>query len=240
MPGQTYYIKRGGKTIGPLTGGQIGGGIKKKAFKGSDRIGTAKSGDFVPLKGVYRDVVTGSWRGVPKRTNVIDPPVVEDDWLDELDTAASDSTALAPIAPKQPVYDAPAFPVTTTTPRARTPKKGTGGKFCMNCGSEIDKKAVVCVSCGVSQRGTGGSTEKSKIVAFLLAWFFGGLGLHKFYIGHPGAGLCYLLSVPIALLLAIPTLGISLILPFALVVAAGIEGIVYLLSSDESFASKCG
>jgi TM2 domain-containing membrane protein YozV len=34
---------------------------------------------------------------------------------------------------------------------------------------------------------------KSKIVAALLAFFLGGLGIHKFYLGQSGAGIIYLL-----------------------------------------------
>jgi TM2 domain-containing membrane protein YozV len=34
---------------------------------------------------------------------------------------------------------------------------------------------------------------KNKIIAALLAFFVGGLGIHKFYLGENGAGLLYLL-----------------------------------------------
>ncbi|MEZ4462632.1 MAG: TM2 domain-containing protein [bacterium] len=34
---------------------------------------------------------------------------------------------------------------------------------------------------------------KDKTTAFLLAWFLGGFGIHKFYLGENGAGLLYLL-----------------------------------------------
>lgn len=35
--------------------------------------------------------------------------------------------------------------------------------------------------------------EKSKTVAVLLAFFLGGIGVHKFYLGKTGAGALYLL-----------------------------------------------
>ncbi len=36
-------------------------------------------------------------------------------------------------------------------------------------------------------------SKKNKIVAALLAFFFGGLGIHKFYLGRVGQGILYIL-----------------------------------------------
>ncbi|WP_326586725.1 TM2 domain-containing protein [Bacillus ndiopicus] len=63
---------------------------------------------------------------------------------------------------------------------------------------------------------------KSKGLAAFLAIFFGGLGIHKFYLGRPWMGLIYLFfwwsGVPTAI-------GI-------------IEGLVYLLQSEHNFQMK--
>jgi TM2 domain-containing membrane protein YozV/cold shock CspA family protein len=69
---------------------------------------------------------------------------------------------------------------------------------------------------------------KSKIVAALLEFFLGGLGIHKFYLGCNKAGIIMLIvSILGVFLAAIPTLIIGLI--------AFIEFIVYLIKSDEEF-----
>lgn len=65
---------------------------------------------------------------------------------------------------------------------------------------------------------------KSKLVAGLLAIFLGGLGAHKFYLGKPIQGLLYLLFC----------------WTFIPGFIAFVEGIVYLASSDDSFARKYG
>ena len=37
-------------------------------------------------------------------------------------------------------------------------------------------------------------SEKSRLVAFLLCWFIGYLGVHRFYVGKVGTGVLYLLT----------------------------------------------
>lgn len=63
---------------------------------------------------------------------------------------------------------------------------------------------------------------KSKVAAGILAIFFGGLGIHKFYLGKVGMGILYLLFC----------------WTFIPEIVGFIEGIVYLCSSDESFQLK--
>ena len=62
--------------------------------------------------------------------------------------------------------------------------------FCYKCGKEIDDEAVVCVYCGVAN--TSKSKPKDKIVALLLCWFLGMVGVHKFYEGKTDMGILYL------------------------------------------------
>ena len=65
---------------------------------------------------------------------------------------------------------------------------------------------------------------KNKLAAALLAIFLGDFGAHKFYLGKPGTGLIYLLFF---------WTGIPAVIGI-------IEGILYLLSSEEDFQRKHG
>lgn len=66
--------------------------------------------------------------------------------------------------------------------------------------------------------------QKSKIIAALLAFFLGGFGIHKFYLGQIGWGIVYLLFC----------------WTFIPSIVAFIEFIIYLCTSDEDFAKKYG
>jgi TM2 domain-containing membrane protein YozV len=63
---------------------------------------------------------------------------------------------------------------------------------------------------------------KSKFVAAILAFFLGGLGIHKFYLNQSGMGLLYLLFC---------WTGIPMFIAF-------LEGIVYLVTDDQKFQRK--
>ncbi|ESQ77034.1 TM2 domain-containing protein [Asticcacaulis sp. YBE204] len=74
----------------------------------------------------------------------------------------------------------------------------------------------------------GSSSEKNKIVAALLAFFLGGLGVHKFYLGKNTAGIIMLLCTLVGwIFLLIP--------PIVVAVIAFIEFLIYLLKSDQQF-----
>ena len=66
--------------------------------------------------------------------------------------------------------------------------------------------------------------DKNRIVAAILAFFLGGFGIHKFYLGQIGLGILYL----IFFWTFIPAL------------VAFIEFFIYLCTSDEDFARKYG
>ncbi len=68
--------------------------------------------------------------------------------------------------------------------------KGNGDKFCSNCGKEINPGAAICTACGAAVRTAGlGTGEKSKLVAVLLAFFLGNIGVHDFYLGYNKNGI---------------------------------------------------
>ena len=66
--------------------------------------------------------------------------------------------------------------------------------------------------------------EKNRIVAAGLAFFLGGFGIHKFYLGQIGWGIVYLIFC----------------WTFIPAFVAFIEFIIYLCTSDEDFARKYG
>ncbi len=93
--------------------------------------------------------------------------------------------------------------------------------FCRGCGKEIHKEAAACPNCGAPQQIAG---KKSKTTAILLALFLGGFGAHKFYLGKTGMGVLYLLFF----------------WTFIPSIAALVELIIYICTSDQDFKKKYG
>jgi TM2 domain-containing membrane protein YozV len=91
--------------------------------------------------------------------------------------------------------------------------------FCRDCGAKISKTASSCPSCGAQQVSNG----RSKISAGVLAIFLGAFGFHRFYLGQ-WWGIFYLLFF----WTYIPSL-VSLV-----------EGIVFLVTSDQKWNEKYG
>lgn len=120
---------------------------------------------------------------------------------------------------------------------------------CITCGASLKPGATRCIKCGTvvevvappaqqpvqpvspqpqivyvqqTPQVQAPQSTKSKGTAALLAIFLGGLGAHKFYLGHPGWGFIYLIFC-------------WTFIPEALGI---IEGIIYLTMKDEAFAQK--
>ena len=58
--------------------------------------------------------------------------------------------------------------------------------FCSNCGKEVDDKALICVNCNCAVKNAvlKPESQKSFTSVFLLCFFLGGVGAHRFYTGH--------------------------------------------------------
>ena len=76
-----------------------------------------------------------------------------------------------------------------------------GSKYCENCGASIDTRAVICPKCGVPigpykklLETREHASDRSRLVALLFAWFFGMLGIHRFYVNRVGSGILWLLT----------------------------------------------
>lgn len=110
------------------------------------------------------------------------------------------------------------------------PQKAPDEKYCSECGAIIKARAEICPKCGVRQFAppniltTLAPNGKSKLAAALFAFFLGGLGIHKFYLGRIGWGIVYLLFC----------------WTFIPAIVALIEGILLLVMSDDEFNRKYG
>lgn len=111
-----------------------------------------------------------------------------------------------------------------------TRNKALDEKFCSDCGETIKAKAEICPQCGVRQKappislGATASNGKSRIAAALFAFFLGGFGIHKFYLGQTGLGILYLLFC----------------WTFIPAMVAFVEFVLLLVMSDEKFDAKYG
>lgn len=111
--------------------------------------------------------------------------------------------------------------------------------FCRGCGKPLHETAPMCPSCGCvqnpPQQGLPQQMQhlsvsetshqinpKNRVAAILLAFFLGGFGGHKFYLGHWGWGIIHILFV----WTFIPT------------IVATVELIRYAILSDEEFQKR--
>jgi len=74
--------------------------------------------------------------------------------------------------------------------------KDKGNKYCPECGNLIaNPNSEVCLSCGSVLRKKQISQvaipPKQKIVTALFAFFLGGIGIHRFYLGYTTLGIIY-------------------------------------------------
>lgn len=81
--------------------------------------------------------------------------------------------------------------------------------FCSHCGTEIKDQAIICTSCGCTTQNFKQS-NKSILLAYLLWFFLGYFGVHRFYLDRPTSGiimlLCGLFSMLLFLLVIPPLL----------------------------------
>jgi TM2 domain-containing membrane protein YozV len=104
--------------------------------------------------------------------------------------------------------------------------------FCQACGETMSSAAQACPKCGhpngslpqANQARVVSGPPKSRVTAGVLGLLLGGLGIHKFYLGNAGLGILYLLFF----------------WTFIPAIIGFIEGIIYLVQSDEEFSVKQG
>ncbi|MGZ8377805.1 MAG: TM2 domain-containing protein [Gemmatirosa sp.] len=70
-------------------------------------------------------------------------------------------------------------------------------KYCQSCANLLDVHASLCPRCGVPQPrvAIGPDSEKRLLIAFVLCFLVGPLGLHRFYVGKTGTGILMILTL---------------------------------------------
>ncbi len=102
-------------------------------------------------------------------------------------------------------------------------------KFCHNCANPTEPNQAVCLKCGVALQGELSIGENRKLIAGLLGILLGWLGIHKFYLGYNTEGITMLVVSIAGYFL---TCGIA---TSVMAVIGLIEGIMYLVKSDQEF-----
>lgn len=97
-------------------------------------------------------------------------------------------------------------------------------------GDEVDFSVDGETAKEVYSQTKSASVGEKRIPAAILAFFLGGLGVHKFYLGYKTQGVIMLLvSLFGILIFGLPTIIIAII--------AFVEFVIYLLKSNEEFES---
>jgi TM2 domain-containing membrane protein YozV len=67
--------------------------------------------------------------------------------------------------------------------------------YCRACGAQMHISAHACPGCGAPQQSQQTSLSQKRILpAAILCFFFGFLGVHRFYVGKVGTGILQLLT----------------------------------------------
>jgi len=118
------------------------------------------------------------------------------------------------------------IPSTSHAPVLTQEKLPPNHVYCRGCGQAIHESAHSCPKCGAVQKtsyfATRSSSGLDRMTTALLAFFLGGFGAHKFYLGQTGMGIVYLLFC----------------WTFIPAIVAFIEGIIFLTMSDAEFNAK--
>lgn len=68
-------------------------------------------------------------------------------------------------------------------------------KYCSHCGAEVSERAAFCQKCGSSLADAPFVSDKDWLATFLLCWFLGVFGIHRFYVGKTASAIVMLLTL---------------------------------------------
>jgi len=119
-----------------------------------------------------------------------------------------------------------------TCPNCHTQNPGINSR-CVNCGTAMPVAAAPMQQMpNVGARPAGAD---KKVAAGICGIVLGGLGIHKFILGYQQEGIIMLSVYLGGLILGFFTCGITFLLSMAVHVVGIVEGIMYLMKSDEEF-----
>ena len=110
---------------------------------------------------------------------------------------------------------------------------------CSNCSHDIPADSTFCPMCGhamtpateasMREPASSAPARKNRVAAGVLGILLGGLGIHKFYLGYTWQGVIMLVVWIVGVIV---TFGIASVV---VGIIGLIEGILYLVKSDEEF-----
>ena len=116
--------------------------------------------------------------------------------------------------------------------------KGVGSNFCPYCGAKLYEPTDHCPNCGTYINiQPQVVSDKSRLVAGLLAIFLGTLGIHNFYLGYSSKGVIQLVITVACSLLACCTLGISTIGIVGVAIWSIVEAVMILTGNINTDAN---
>jgi TM2 domain-containing membrane protein YozV len=119
-----------------------------------------------------------------------------------------------------------------TCPNCHTQNPGINSR-CVNCGTAMPVAAAPMQQ--MPNVGAKPAGADKKVAAGICGIVLGGLGIHKFILGYQQEGIIMLSVYLGGLILGFFTCGITFLLSMAVHVVGIVEGIMYLMKSDEEF-----
>lgn len=224
-----WIVRRGNKLSTPISTAKLKDCINSGKIQGTDLVRREDQDEWHEARQI-RGLLSPSSRLPSRMTPSVPPP-----------PPPQTVPVVRRLQPSPVILEAPPPPPDMVERRS---------KACPFCGEAILLEARKCKHCGemidvvlraaeeakraqsakpvnhviIQQPGRSNRGEKNKVVAALLAFFLGGLGIHKFYLGQSIQGILYLLFC----------------WTFIPAIIAFLEGICYLTYSDEKFAKQYG